>query len=147
MKRFLITVTFVFGTATMPVHAGQTEHAPTVEVQEDLSGPHGHSGMSYDDEGMQQHLEQMEEMQELLKRARATENPVKRARYIVQHQDMMEKRMAVIMTGNKAEMLNQCHQQMTMMHDLMWEMAAQMEILKGLSGVQEHYWGSPAPDE
>lgn len=141
MKHALITAVFVASLVASPASAQQSEHqhGQPDDAQNDRSGQHGHGAMMQDSEAMQQHRKQMQQMRELMQQARVAEDPEERARLLAQHQEMMGNRMAAMMgDGDRATMVERCHQHMTMLHDMMEQMSARQEI-------EEHYWGSPEP--
>ena len=141
MKHALITGVFVASLAASPVLAQQSEHqhGQPDGTENEQRGQHGHGAMMQDSEAMQLHRKQMQQMRELIERARVTEDPEERARLLAQHQKMMANRMAeVVGDGDRAAIKERCHRHMTMLHDMMEQMSARQ-------GIEEHYWGSPEP--
>lgn len=141
MKHTLITAVFVASLVASPALAQQSEyqHGQPDDAQNDQSGQHDHGAMVQDSEAMQEHRKRMKQMRELMQLARVAEDPKERARLLAQHQKMMGNRMAAMLgDGDRAAMMERCHQHMTMLHDMMEQMSARQ-------GIEEHYWGSPEP--
>tara|TARA_R110000787_G_scaffold15508_11_gene47903 strand:+ start:319 stop:717 length:399 start_codon:yes stop_codon:yes gene_type:complete len=132
MKHAVITAAFVASLAASPTLAQQSEHrhGQPDDARNDQSCQYGHGAMMQDSEAMQEHRKQMQQMRELIQQARVAEDPEERARLLAQHQKAMGNRMAA--------MMERCHQHTTMLHDMMEQMSARQ-------GIEEHYWGSPAP--
>jgi hypothetical protein len=47
---------------------------------------------------------------------------------MAEHREKMQEHMAGMMQGDNAGMMAACHQRMTMMHDMMEQMAAQQDM-------------------
>lgn len=77
---------------------------------------------------MTAHREKMAEMRALMQQARAASDPAERQRLTAEHREKMQEHMAGMMQGGNADMMAACHQRMTMMHDMMEQMAAQQDM-------------------
>jgi len=143
MKHAPIVAVFIASLAAWPASAQQPEHqdGQPGAAQNDQSRQHSRGTAMQDSEAMQQHREQMQQMRKIMQLARVAEDPEERARLLAQHQTMMGSRMAAMMGDcDRAPVKDRCQQYMTMMYDMLEQMSARQ-------GLEQHNWGSPAPDE
>ncbi|MDZ4308137.1 hypothetical protein [Allopontixanthobacter sp.] len=114
--KMLVAAAVVVGTAFgVPVIAQERQH------QHGSEEPSGSSGQAA---SMEQHRQAMQEMHELMARAKTTADPAERQRLMAEHRAKMHAQMAQMMSGKNAEMMQQHHQHMAMMHEMMAQMAA-----------------------
>lgn len=127
MKHIIIATALVAVLAASPALAQQAQHqhgaAPAETGQPDQG-----AGMTMGSDAMQQHRQNMEEMRALMQQAHAATDPAERQRLMGEHHQIMQARMASMMQGHNSAMMQACQEQMAMMHDMMGQMTAQMEM-------------------
>lgn len=128
MKRMIFTTALAVGLAASPALAQQAQHQHGPASAE-TGQPEQGAGMMKGSEAMQQHQQKMKEMRALMQQAHAATDPGERQRLMGEHRLMMQERMASMMQGGNAAMMRACQERMTMMHDMMGQMAAQHETM------------------
>lgn len=131
MKQLLIQTLVGVALAASPAMAQEPGHqhsdkAPNAKTE---AGQHGKASMSHGSTIMQEHQEKMQAMRALMEKARATKDPEQRARLMAEHHQIMQQRMAAMMDGDQGGMMQRCHDRMTMMHDMMSQMAAEQKMM------------------
>ena len=125
MKRTVIAFALATGLAATPALAQQQhDHGSQAVAQKQDHAGH----MMQDSEAMTAHREKMAQMRALMQQARAASDPAERQRLMAEHREKMQEHMAGMMQGDNAGMMAACHQRMTMMHDMMEQMAAQQDM-------------------
>lgn len=125
MKRIFLTAALFAGLSTSPVMAqDQHEHGAAATSEADQAT----SGMMMDSEAMQAHRQKMQEMRTLMQQAHAASDPAERQRLMAEHRQKMQEHMAGMMEGDNAEMMQACRERMTMMHDMMGQMATHQNM-------------------
>lgn len=127
MKRMNLAISLAIGLAASPAVAQHAEHEQGATNTE-VGQPAKASGMAMGSAAMQGHRQKMQEMTTLMEQARATKDPVERARLMAEHREKMNKQMGAMMQGDSAAMMKACHERMTMMHDMMAQMSAQQAM-------------------
>ena len=125
MNRTALALLLATGLTASPVMA-QQQHDHTNQAAAQQQDHSGH--MMQDSEAMTAHREKMAEMRALMQQARAASDPAERQRLMAEHREKMQEHMAGMMQGDNADMMAACHQRMTMMHDMMGQMAAQQDM-------------------
>lgn len=122
MNRTALALLLATGLTASPAMAQQQhDHVNQAAAQQQEHAGH----MMQDPEAITAHREKMGEMRALMQQARAASDPAERQRLMAEHREKMQEHMAGMMQGDNAGMMAACHQRMTMMHDMMEQMAAQ----------------------
>jgi protein CpxP len=132
MKTTILAAFLAFGLVASPGAAQESKHQHgTSAPAEAKPGQDGmaQGGMMQSSEAMQAHQQKMQEMRALMQQAQAATKPAERQRLLTELRQMMLTQMASMMNGDNAAMMQACHERMTMMHDMMGQMAAEQEMM------------------